>query len=226
MAAEDAALLGQTTVPLVRRLLYGFLHREGVRRGDAENMRWRQLDLELGTLRIEVDKTKHSRLFSLTPGVVRALRAWRELKGSVAPNDLVMTDIEGKLPAMDHLADQLRQDLRSAGVTRRELFEADGGWGRLNVHTLRHSFVTRSLALGVSEDTVRQHTGHRSGELQRYRESAKSAADLALKELTPLDEAIPEFVKLGQKLGHELGQTEKRVPEIERVNVRNSSVLN
>jgi integrase len=116
----------------------------------------------------------------------------------------------------------LRLYLESARIKRRELFDAHGGWGRFNVHTLRHSFVTRSLALGVPEDTVRQHTGHRSGELQRYREFAKSAADLAVSELTPLDEAIPEFVKLG----HRLGQTEKRAPEIQKINVRNPSVLN
>jgi hypothetical protein len=72
----------------------------------------------------------------------------------------------------------------------------------------------------------RQHTGHRSGELQRYRELAQSVADLRLEELVPLDEAIPEFAKLGQKLGHRLGQTEKRVPEIEKMNVRNPKLLN
>jgi integrase len=149
----------------VRRLLYGFLHREGVRRGDAEDLRWRQLDLVTGTLRIESDKTKHSRVFTLSAGVIAALKAWKGIKEPTEPNDLVMTDMEGKLPAMAHLADQLRRDLETAGIKRRELFEAHGGWGRFNVHTLRHSYVTRSLALGVPEDTVRQHTGHRSGEL-------------------------------------------------------------
>ena len=71
---------------------------------------------------------------------------------------------------------------------------------------------------GMSDDEA----GHRSGELQRYREFAKSAADLALTDLVPLNEAIPEFAKLG----HRLGQTEKRDPEMEKINVRNPSVLN
>jgi len=208
LANEDAALLRQTAIPIYRRLLYGILHREGIRRGDAECLRWRQIDFEYGTLRIETDKTDHGRMFLLNPGVVAALRAWKGLKGEVLPNDLVLTDSEGKLPPMEHLAAQLRRDLHSAGVTRRELFESHGRWGRFNVHTLRHSYVTRSLARGVPEDLVRQHTGHLSSELQRYREFAKSVAELALDDLSPLHETIPELARVGQSLGHSLGQTE------------------
>ena len=63
-----------------RRLMYGFLHREGLRRGDAEHLRWRQIDFEFGTLRIEDDKTRSSRMFVMNPGVVAALRAWKTLK--------------------------------------------------------------------------------------------------------------------------------------------------
>ena len=72
------------------------------------------------------------------------------------------------------------------------------------MHTLRHSYVTRSLARGVPEDLVRQHTGHLSSELQRYREFAKSVAELALDDLSPLHETIPELARVG----HSLGQTE------------------
>jgi len=31
-----------------------------------------------------------------------------------------------------------------AGVNRGELFETNAGWARFNVHSLRHSFVTRT----------------------------------------------------------------------------------
>jgi integrase len=207
LPAEDAALLRETAIPVNRRLIYGFLHREGLRRGDAERMRWRQIDLAFGTLRIESDKTDHGRMFLLDPGVTAALNAWRTLKGGVGFDDLVFTDAEGKLPDMDHLTAQLRRDLQTAGVTRRELFEAHGNWGRLNVHTLRHSYVTRSLARGVPEDTVRQRTGHLSNELRRYREFANSIAELKLEDLLPLNEAIPELAGVGQNLG----EVEKRL---------------
>jgi integrase len=211
LASEDAALLAKTTIPLNRRLTYGILHREGLRRGDLETLRWRQLDLEHGTLRIESDKTNHPRMFLLTAGVAETLRRWKKTKGAVSPDDLVLVDHTNKLPDMDHLAALLRHDLRKAGVTRSELFEAHTGWGRLNAHTLRHSYVTRSLARGVPEDAVRQRTGHVSNELRRYREAAQSLAELHLDDLVPLDEAIPELAGVGQKVGQTLAHVEKRV---------------
>ncbi len=90
----------------------------------------------------------------------------------------------------------------AAGICRSA--DAHGAWRRFNAHTLRHSYVTRNLARGVSEDLVRMHTGHRSNELRRYREFASSFAELKLEELTPLNEAIPELSRVGQ--------VEKRVP--------------
>jgi integrase len=141
-----------------------------------------------------------------------ALRRWKQLKGAVAPNDLVLTDGRGKLPDMDHLAALLRADLQKSGVTRRELFEAHGNWGRFNAHGLRHSYVTRSLARGVPEDAVRQRTGHVSNELRRYREAAQSFAELQLEDLTALVDAIPELRGLGQNMGQTLAHVEKRVP--------------
>ena len=213
LRGEDAALLATTTVPLWRRLIYGLLHREGIRRGDVECLRWRQLDLVLGTLRVEADKTDHARLFKLDRGVVAALTQWQDLHSSPKSHEFVFAVSDGKVPRLDQLAEQLRNDLKRAGVTRQELFESHGNWGRLNAHTLRHSYVTRSLARGVPEDTVRQHTGHVSNELRRYREAARSFAEIELEDLVPLDEAIPEFANVGQKVGHNVGQVEKRGSE-------------
>jgi integrase len=209
---EDLQLMEAISVPLNRRLVYGFLHREGVRRGDAERLRWRQVDLELRTLRIESDKTQAGRLFMMNPGVQRALRLWKQMKPQSRADDLVFADEAGELPEMQHLARRLREDLLTAGVTRPELFEGHGTWARFNVHTLRHSYVTRSLARGVPEDTVRQHTAHISNELRRYREFATSIEELHLEDLTPLDVAIPEFRGVGQRVGQEVGQLKRLHP--------------
>lgn len=223
---EDLALMAHASIPIHRRLLYGFLHREGLRRGDAEHLRWRQIDFAFGTLRVEDDKTGHGRMFLMNPGVTTALQAWKQMKGSASPDDLVFTDSDGKLPDIDHLAAQLRRDLKAAGVTRSELFEAHGTWGRFNVHTLRHSYVTRSLSRGVPEDTVRLHTAHKSNELHRYREFANSIAQLKLDDLTPLHEAIPELRGVGQRVGHNMGQAEKRVPANASENPEKSQLFN
>jgi integrase len=150
-------------------------------------------------------------MFVMNPGVVAALRAWKTLQETASPDDLVFTDSTGRLPDVNHLAAQLRKDLKAAGVTRSELFEAHGTWGRFNVHTLRHSYVTRSLSRGVPEDTVRSHTAHKSSELHRYREFANSIAALNLADLTPLNEAIPELRGVGHSMGQTLAHVEKRV---------------
>jgi hypothetical protein len=42
LPSEDLALFQKSAIPIHRRLMYGFLHREGLRRGDAEHLRWRQ----------------------------------------------------------------------------------------------------------------------------------------------------------------------------------------
>ncbi|HEY4105251.1 MAG TPA: hypothetical protein VGM44_15240, partial [Polyangiaceae bacterium] len=136
----------------------------------------------------------------------------KQMKPQSRADDLVFADEAGELPEMQHLARRLREDLLTAGVTRPELFEGHGTWARFNVHTLRHSYVTRSLARGVPEDTVRQHTAHISNELRRYREFATSIEELHLEDLTPLDVAIPEFRGVGQRVGQEVGQLKRLHP--------------
>ena len=44
-------------VALSDRLFYGFLTREGMRAGEAIRLQWRDLDLERGTVSLDVNKT-------------------------------------------------------------------------------------------------------------------------------------------------------------------------
>ena len=61
-----------------------------------------------------------------------------------------------------HLADELREDLKAAGVTREALFERSEVRRPMRVHDLRATFVTVSLANGKTETWVFDRTGHRS----------------------------------------------------------------
>jgi hypothetical protein len=59
------------------------------------------------------------------------------------------------------------------------------------VHDLRGTLVTLSLANGKSETWVADRTGHTSSQMiNRYRRAARSAQELELGELHPLDVAI------------------------------------
>jgi integrase len=53
-------------------------------------------------------------------------------------------------------------------------------------HGFRHSFATRALANGKTDDWVRQRTGHTSPELLTYRESARPLEELELGEVAAI----------------------------------------
>ena len=181
--AEDARLLACEAVPLGRRVLYGVLAREGLRCGEALGLTWDTIDLERGAVRLDANKTDDPRAWALSPGVPEGLAAWRELSGSGALVFLV--DNIGKL------ATAFRADLARAGIDRAELFERGPARSPIRVHDLRATFVTLSLAAGRSETWVADRTGHRSSVMiNGYRRAARTAAELGLGELGPLDRAL------------------------------------
>jgi integrase len=95
---------------------------------------------------------------------------------------------------VDKLAEQLRDDLKAAGVTRAKLFENSTHRMNLRAHDLRGTFVTLSLAGGRSEAWVAKRTGHRSTiMISRYKTEAMTAEELNLGTLAPLHLAIPEL---------------------------------
>ncbi len=207
LPAEDAKLLACQAIPLGYRLLYGFLHREGMRREEALSLTWDCVDLQHGTLRLDENKTDSPRWWKMSPGVAEALRAWKERFGDAArPDAAVFSEKPGMPVDRDNLAKLVRRHLKQAGVRRPELFERTAVRGAFGTHSFRRSFVTRALASGRTEDWVRQRTGHRSTELLRYRQDASSLAELDLGEVRELHHALPEFcqaVRGGPKGGPE-----------------------
>lgn len=75
--SEDAKLMRCADVPLCYRLLYGFLAREGLRSGEARALRWSDLDLERGVIKLDENKTDDPRAWALDPGVATALALYR-----------------------------------------------------------------------------------------------------------------------------------------------------
>ena len=95
-----------------------------------------------------------------------------------------------------------RQAVRAIAPRRRAAREGRArranlkGKNRLPIraHDLRGTFVTLSLANDRTEAWVQDRTGHTSSNMiNLYRRTARTAAELGLGELLPLDEAIPEL---------------------------------
>jgi integrase len=223
---EDRALLLSSAgsdegpgVPLIRRLFFGVLSREGLRREELASLRWRDLDLDKGHIALDRNKTDDPRSWALDPGVTRALAAWRDRYCADSEPDHPVFGEKGCAIYVGHMAEELRADLTTAGVKREALFERSDARRPIRVHDLRATFVTVSLANGKTETWVCDRTGHRSSEMvNRYRRAARTWAELNLGALAPLDECIPELRPLPHGLPHNVrgpseggGEKRKRI---------------
>ena len=199
---EDAQLLAGRSVelgkagrlpdvPLLRRLAYGFLAREGMRTEEMARLRWRDVDLEHGRVNLEKDKTDDPRDWDMRPDVVEVLRRWKNRNEPHAePDDHVFAE-SGVPLSVEHLAEQIRSDLRRVGVVRSQLFEGSATRQRFRAHDLRATFVTIALATGKTETWVSDRTGHDGHSMiERYRRKART---WNLGELGPLYALIPEL---------------------------------
>jgi integrase len=182
--AEDAALLRCEPIPMLERILYGFLNRNGGRIGEVLQYRGHMFDLDAGAIAVpaEITKDNEARAWALDPDVVRVLRTLE-----FGPNDLVFPGFDS-----DHLAEKFRARLQQAGVTRRELFERTATEDWVQIHSTRATFVTVSIANGRSETWVMQRTGHETSKVMRkhYLRMAAHFADLNLGPFLPLDELL------------------------------------
>jgi integrase len=208
--SEDAQLLACSKVPLARRVLYGFLAREGLRLGEALGLRWRDLDLTRGVVTLDENKTDDPRAWVMAEGVKEALTAYKRVNASA---DALVFPLEER-----RAAQVFRADLGEAKVTRPELFKDTATRKQIRVHDLRSTFVTLSLANDKTETWVADRTGHKSSTMiNKYRRQARQATELKLGQLARLDQAIPEFAPKPPKgspgPGQKPGQKEPvRVP--------------
>ncbi len=181
-------------VPVLRRLAYGFLAREGMRTSEMAGLRWRDVDLERGRVSLDQNKTDDPRDWDLRPDVVEALARWKATQTETEADDHVFAEDGIPLNVM-HLAALLQSDLRRVGVSRPQLFERSKVRRPIRAHDLRATFVTISLATGKTETWISDRTGHRSHEMiEAYRRKART---WNLGELGPLHELIPELREAG-----------------------------
>jgi integrase len=208
---EDAAVMSNVAVALVRRLFLGVCAREGGRKTNIVELQWADLNLGTGTrgASATVDGTKNGEHLHwvLDPGTAEALRRWK----TICPSQIWIFPAEavprhrrarrGSPMAVGNIAVHLRNALEGADVERREqLYRRTALRLRLRAHDLRATFITLALAQGRSEDWVRTRTGHRTSQMiARYRLEAKTAQELELGWLHPLHEVIPELAGLGPK---------------------------
>ena len=142
----------------------------GMRRGELLAVRWLDVDLEAGRVRVERSleqtkiglrfkepKTKHGRRsITIPPAVVADLRAhWKAAQeqrlalglGRSAPDDLVFTMWDGSPRKPNALTNDW---LRASAVSGR----------RINLHALRHTHASSLIAAGIDILTISRRLGH------------------------------------------------------------------
>jgi len=190
--AEDRALMANKEIPLELRVLFGFLAREGLRVGEALRLTWRDVDLAVGVVKLDENKTDDARAWKLDAGVVAALKAFKP-EGAQGAQAIFAPEQPSRL------ARELRAALRACGIERAELFPNDTerkNRRQLRAHDLRGTFVTLNLANGKTETWIADRTGHKSSAMiNEYRRAARTAAELDLGPLDSLVAAIPELAE-------------------------------
>jgi len=128
----------------------------GLRRGEIVSMRWQQVDLINGVLRLEAGTTKsgEARLVPLAPDLWECLKMQRERSRQDYPDCQHVFQYRGK-PFKD-----FRQGWDEA--VRRAGLVDENGKPKLLFHDLRRSAVRNLLRGGVPEKVAMSITGHRT----------------------------------------------------------------
>ncbi len=152
----------------------------GMRRGEALALRWRDIDLDAGTVSIRRSagmvrnagegaevaeggtKSGKPRVVDLDAATVAVLRGWRKHRGSMAlqlarDDALVFGDIEGRYPNPEHVSRQFKRDMERC----REALGADA-LPMIRLHDLRHTHATILLLAREPVHVVSQRLGHAS----------------------------------------------------------------
>ena len=145
----------------------------GMRRGELLALRWCDVDLDAGTLRIErsLEQTRAGlrfkqpksvrsrRTVSLSPAVVSELRAvWRAQQeqrlalglGKAPPDGLVFANRDGGPKRPDNLSGDFGTAMKALGMPH------------ISLHSLRHTHASQLIAAGMDVLTISRRLGHGS----------------------------------------------------------------
>jgi integrase len=175
-----AAFLGWSKEHSSYHVLWLVLAMTGMRRGEALGLRWRDVDLDAGTIAVrrgarmirykgepgEVHegptKGHKARVVDVDAATVAVLRGWRRERGTMAlqlarDDALVFGTIENGLRNPEHVSQTFK-----AAVARCRRALGDGALPMIRLHDLRHTHATLLLAAGKRVEVVSERLGHAS----------------------------------------------------------------
>lgn len=123
----------------------------GVRRNELRELRWREVDLLAGVLRVRGTKTEDAlRSIALSPALVAALEERYRATSYRGDDEFVFCSRSGSRYPVKTFTDRFRRALKAAGVE---------GYVR-PFHDLRHTSITNGAAAGESPIALMTRAGH------------------------------------------------------------------
>jgi integrase len=125
-------------------LIYRILAYTGLRVGELRQLRWGDLDMDEGLIRLrpETSKNRQGGEWTMPPILTELLRAWRRKHGDLADTEPVI-----EIPST--LLKSFNQDLKLAEIPKQ-----DSSGRSVDLHALRHTYCTMLIKAGVDIKTV------------------------------------------------------------------------
>lgn len=135
----------------------------GARYTEGASLRWRDIDLVNGTINLYRSKVGNASNLKLT---ARALSLLRERRKRNPHGEFVFPSRTNPNTHRGYAANGIRTAIQEAGLNTPELVAA---YGRVTVHTFRHTFASRLVQAGVPLFHVQALLGHSTPTMtQRY----------------------------------------------------------
>lgn len=190
---EEAARLTTATEPGWSCMVTTAL-KTGLRQGELLALRWEDVDLVVGVLRVRrsvtrgvvtVPKSGRGREVPLGDEVLAALKGERHLRGP-----LVFCTVDGRMLRKNECKHPLRRACKRAGLRH------------ISWHVLRHTFASHLVMRGAAMKVVQELLGHATIEMtNRYSHLSPDVPRHAVKLLDGLGEITPAAQRAGRQVG-------------------------
>jgi len=147
LSPSECKLIFKSGRILKHRVLLSFIYSAGLRLLEVRNLKIRDVDFDRMMIHIRQTKYKKDRYVPLSPSIAKGVKKYME-----AYNPKVYL-FNGKSVGSQLSAKGVQWPMREAVKTAKIKKQA-------SIHTLRHSYATHLLELGMDVDTLRKLLGH------------------------------------------------------------------
>lgn len=181
--------------PQRNKTMISLMLKSGLRLSEVINLRWNNLDLQTGKIKVVEGKGSKDRILWINNGTLDQLRSWRERQAEKVddPDYIFTTGTGNKLQGKD-VRDMVYRYAEKAGIQEEvEKHYRDSEGNRLeetykekkvSPHTFRHTFATNLLRKTNNLRVVQKALGHSSiSTTQIYTHIVDTELENAMKEL-------------------------------------------